>query len=62
MVHVFRCQETYIQSWKENFEQLYHSLFRFDKEIIKNINILHECKESRDVDRFMQASENDNNK
>jgi hypothetical protein len=50
------------KSWKENFEQLYPSLSRFDKEIIKNINILYECKELRDADRLMQASENDTNK
>ena len=49
------------KSWKENFEQFYPSLSRFNKEIIKNINILHEYKEPRDVDRLMQASENDTN-
>jgi hypothetical protein len=49
------------KSWSENFEQLYPLLSTFDKKIIKNINISHECKESRDADRLMRASENDNN-
>jgi hypothetical protein len=49
------------KSWSKNFEQLYPLLSTFDKEIIKNINISYECKESRDADRLMHASENDNN-
>jgi hypothetical protein len=53
MVHIFRCQKIYIKSWKENFEQVYPSLSTFDKEIIKKINILHVCKESKDADRLM---------
>jgi hypothetical protein len=38
-------KKTICKSWKENFEQVYLSLSTFDKEIIKNINILYECKE-----------------
>jgi hypothetical protein len=48
------------KSWKENFEQLYPLLSTFDKDIIKNINISHEYKESRDADRLKCASKNDN--
>jgi hypothetical protein len=38
---------------------VYQKVSSFKKSIIKNIGILHECKESRDVDRMMKQSENE---
>jgi hypothetical protein len=39
--------------------QIFNVVASFNKSIIKNIGILHECKESRDVDRMMKQSENE---
>jgi hypothetical protein len=41
------------------FNVVYQENSSFNKYIIKNIEILHECKESRDVDKMMKQSENE---
>jgi hypothetical protein len=43
-----------------NIKTSYPTFFDFTKKIIKNINILHECKESRDDDNLLKASIEDN--
>jgi len=43
-------------SWEETLNKLYHSFSNSTKMVIKNVNILHECKKSRDVDRLLIAS------
>jgi len=39
-------------SWETTLNKQSMKIFNFTKMVIKNVNILHECKESRDVDRF----------
>lgn len=38
---------------------VYQKVPSFNKSLIKNIGILHECKEPKDVDRMMKKSENE---
>jgi len=43
----------------QNLNVVYVEMSSFNKCVIKNIGILHECKESRDADRMMKQSENE---
>jgi hypothetical protein len=43
-------------SWKATLNKKGMKIFSFTKMVIKNVNILHECKESRDVDRLLRGS------
>jgi hypothetical protein len=47
-------------TWNVASKTSYPTFFNFTKENIKNINILHECKESRDDDSLLKASIEDN--
>jgi hypothetical protein len=38
----------------ENFNVVYPHISSFYKHVIKNIRILHECKESKDADKIMK--------
>jgi hypothetical protein len=39
-----------------NLNKLYPNFSNSAKMVIKNVNILHECKESRDVDQLLTVS------
>ncbi len=43
-------------SWKATLNKQGMKIFNFTKMVIKNVNILHEYKESRDVDRLLRGS------
>ncbi len=43
-------------SWEETLNKLYPSFFSSTIMVVKNVNILHECKESRDVDQLLTTS------
>jgi hypothetical protein len=43
-------------SWKATLNKQGMKSFNFTKMVIKNVNILHECKEYRDVDRLLRGS------
>jgi len=43
----------------QNLNVFYLEISYFNKCVTKDIGILHECKESRDVDKMMKQSENE---
>jgi hypothetical protein len=43
-------------SWKATLNKQGMKILNFTKMVIKDVNILHECKESRDVDRLLRGS------
>ncbi len=43
-------------TWDVTFKTSYPTFINFTKEKIKNINILHECKESRNVNCLLKIS------
>jgi len=43
-------------SWKATLNKQGMKILNFTKMVIKNDNILHECKESRDVDRLLRGA------
>jgi hypothetical protein len=49
-------------TWSENLDRMYSNISTFDRFINLNINILHECKESRDANRLLRENEHENKK
>ncbi len=47
-------------TWDVTLKTSYPTFFDFKKEKIKNVNMLHECKESRNIDHLLRASIKDN--
>ncbi len=45
--------------WMQNLNVVYLEISYFNKCVIKDIGILHECKESKDVHRMMKQNENE---
>jgi len=43
-------------SWEATLNKQGMKFFNFTKMVIKNLNILQECKESRDADQLLKAS------
>jgi hypothetical protein len=43
-------------SWEETLSKLYPSFSSSTIMVIKNVNILHECKECKDVDQLLTTS------
>jgi hypothetical protein len=47
-------------TWDVTLKTSYPTFSDFPKEKIKNVNILHECKESRNIDCLLRASIDNN--
>jgi hypothetical protein len=43
-------------SWETTLNKQGMKIFNFTKTVINNVNILHECNKSRDVDRLLKVS------
>ncbi len=43
-------------SWETTLNEALLKTFNSTKQIIKNVNILHECKESKDVNKLLRTS------
>jgi hypothetical protein len=55
---LFNIKNNLSMSWEETSNKLYLSFSNSTKMVIKNVNILHECKKSRDANKLLTTSIN----